>query len=355
MTCSNGFVVDCRAGVDAAGADAAARRHRCLVSVEEALAGEGLADLADHRWRGRGCRRRPRPCWPAGSASGGSAAIWSRVRLVIESTLPAIGRPSGESPHAWCAKRLCTTSSGSSSCMAISSRITSRSASTSSPVSSELVIMSPRTSTASGRSSSSTRAWKQVYSFAVNALNSPPTSSSATEMSSAERSRVPLKSRCSRKCEAPWRVGVSSREPTPTHTPMLADRTPAMLLGDDPQAAGQERTTYARGHLAVGVLHRLEGAGRADRLGTPGERPTGQQELCWPVAPLLERVVTRRRSPRRSRRRPRRRTRTRRRPGPATACRGRRSRRSRPGSSDPPRRRPRRCRPACRRRGRAAC
>ena len=48
--------------------------------------------------------------------------------------------------------------------------------------------MSPSTSTASGRSSSRTRAWKQVYSLAVKALNSPPTASSATEMSSAERS-----------------------------------------------------------------------------------------------------------------------------------------------------------------------
>ena len=87
--------------------------------------------------------------------------------------------------------------------------------------------MSPRTSTASGRSSSSTRAWKQVYSLAVKALNSPPTASSSTEMSIALRLRVPLKSRCSRKCEQPCSVGVSSREPTPTQTPTLADRTPA--------------------------------------------------------------------------------------------------------------------------------
>jgi hypothetical protein len=91
----------------------------------------------------------------------------------------------------------------------------------------ELVIMSPSTSTANGRSSSRTRAWKQVYSFAVKALNSPPTASRATEMSSAERSGVPLKSRCSRKCEQPCRVGDSSREPTPTHTPIAAERTPA--------------------------------------------------------------------------------------------------------------------------------
>ena len=76
--------------------------------------------------------------------------------------------------------------------------------------------MSPSTSMASGRSSSSTRAWKQVYSFAVKALNSPPTASSATEMSSAERSAVPLNNRCSRKCEQPCRDGDSSRDPTST-------------------------------------------------------------------------------------------------------------------------------------------
>src|SRR5689334_19350248 len=129
--------------------------------------------------------------------------------------------------------------------MAISSRITSRSASTSAAASVEEVIMSPSTSTASGRSSSSTRAWKQVYSFAVNALNSPPTSSSATEMSSAERVGVPLKSRCSRKCEAPERDGDSSRDPTPTHTPMEADRTPgsASVTTRSPPGSTVRRTS----------------------------------------------------------------------------------------------------------------
>src|SRR6476619_5679367 len=112
--------------------------------------------------------------------------------------------------------------------MAISSRITSRSASTSAAVRVEDVSMSPSPSTASGRSTSRTRAWKQVYSFAVKALNSPPTSSSSTEMSSAVRVGVPRKITCSRKCEAPDRCGDSSRDPTPTHTPMEADRTPGM-------------------------------------------------------------------------------------------------------------------------------
>ena len=202
---------------------------RALLAVQEAVAAErparpcrthgGVLDVAGH-----GHHHRGGPVVPAveavrpgrGSAPRSSPAV------------PAIGRPSGLSPQACAANRLWTTSSGSSSCMAISSRITSRSASTSSGSSSELVSMSPSTSTASGRSSSSTRAWKQVYSFAVKALNSPPTASSSIEMSSADRSAVPLKSRCSRKCEQPCSAGVSSREPTPTQTPMLAERTPAM-------------------------------------------------------------------------------------------------------------------------------
>ena len=38
-------------------------------------------------------------------------------------------------------------------------------------------------------------------------------------MSSARALWVPLKSRCSRKCETPASAGVSSREPMPTQTP----------------------------------------------------------------------------------------------------------------------------------------
>src|SRR5215208_2019897 len=45
-------------------------------------------------------------------------------------------------------------------------------------------------------------------------------------MSSADRSGVPLNSRCSRKWEHPCRAGDSSREPTPTQTPMAAERCP---------------------------------------------------------------------------------------------------------------------------------
>src|SRR5699024_1525445 len=44
--------------------------------------------------------------------------------------------------------------------------------------------------------------------------------------SAAVRLGVALNRRCSKKCAAPATVVPSSREPTPTHTPTEADRTP---------------------------------------------------------------------------------------------------------------------------------
>ena len=84
--------------------------------------------------------------------------IWSLVIALIESTVPRIGRPSGVSPNSLAVNASCAVSEGSSSFIAISSSTTLRSASTSFGVISELVTMSDRTSTASGRSASSTRA-----------------------------------------------------------------------------------------------------------------------------------------------------------------------------------------------------
>src|SRR5579884_3626153 len=57
---------------------------------------------------------------------------------------------------------------------------------------------------------------------------SPPTSSTASAISDAVQVGVPLKSRCSRKWEAPARSSSSSREPVPTHTPTAAERTSGM-------------------------------------------------------------------------------------------------------------------------------
>ncbi len=52
---------------------------------------------------------------------------------------------------------------------------------------------------------------------------SPPTRSTASAISSAERSAVPLKRRCSRKWDAPARASGSSRAPTCAHTPTATD------------------------------------------------------------------------------------------------------------------------------------
>ena len=64
-----------------------------------------------------------------------------------------------------------------------------------------------------------------MYSLPVKAFISPPTASILDEISIAVRVFVPLNSKCSRKCEAPATGDVSSREPTFTHTPNVAERT----------------------------------------------------------------------------------------------------------------------------------
>ena len=246
-------------------------------------------------------------------------------------------RAIGALPQACSAKRLWTTSSGSSSCIAISSRMTSRSASTSSAASVELVTMSPSTSMVIGRSSSRTRAWKQVYSLAVKALNSPPTASRDAEMSMALRSPVPLNNRCSRKCEQPCCFGVSSAEPTPTQTPTLADRIPGIcsVITRRPPGRRVRRTSPSSDFIRVLV---------APTFWADDNRPA---DACWPVdvgwSDVTPRMPQRAPQPARPR------------PGSATACRGRRSRRSGPGSSGPPRRRPRPLQRACRPRANGAC
>ena len=101
--------------------------------VEEAVAAERRAHLPHHARRGRRCRPRRPPCSRAGSGAGRTATICvagQRLDRLDGAGDRAAQRASR--PQACAAKRLCTTSSGSSSCIAISSRITSRSASTSS-------------------------------------------------------------------------------------------------------------------------------------------------------------------------------------------------------------------------------
>src|SRR5919107_3352167 len=61
------------------------------------------------------------------------------------------------------------------------------------------------------------------------AISSPPTASIAVAISMALREVVPLNSRCSRKCDEPASRSSSSREPTPTQMPRVAERTPGIV------------------------------------------------------------------------------------------------------------------------------
>ena len=115
-------------------------------------------------------------------------------------------------------------SSGVSSRMRISSRITCRSASTSSA---GRRAATRRRQGCRGELELAGRARGRrtpSCSWAVNAFMSPPTDSTASCDLAALRSSVPLNSRCSRKWLAPASSSVLVREPMPTHE---ADASPS--------------------------------------------------------------------------------------------------------------------------------
>jgi len=87
----------------------------------------------------------------------------------------------------------------------------------------------------------------------VKAFVSPPTASIAAEMSRALRLRVPLKSRCSRKCETPdWGL-VSSRDPTATQIPNETLRIAgiASVITRNPLGSTVRRTVPPSGSLST--------------------------------------------------------------------------------------------------------
>ena len=118
-------------------------------------------------------------------------------------------------------------------------------------------------------------------------------------MSSADRVVVPLNSRCSRKWLEPARLGVSSREPTPTQTPTLALRTPGIasvtmrrppgstvrVITPPPVAASWARARTSRSHqpilkavsvalgAAQGRTREQHEAGVAGPVAEDGDRP----------------------------------------------------------------------------------
>ena len=112
-----------------------------------------------------------------------------------------IARPSGSDPNVAWPSRSNTFSWGSSSYIAISSRITSRSESIS--LSDGRNTMSAITSNAAGRCSSITRAYTDVVSLPVPAFSSAPIPSNSWSICTDSYFSVPLNSRCSSRCERP--------------------------------------------------------------------------------------------------------------------------------------------------------
>src|SRR3954469_4366312 len=133
------------------------------------------------------------------------------------------GRPSACVPKTACEKRSCTSSCGASSYIAISSRTTSRSWSSSPNAGAK--TMSLITWIASSTCRSGTREYTTVCSRDVAAFSSAPIASNVSAICCASYEREPLKSRCSMKCETPARSVFSSREPAPIQKPRETERT----------------------------------------------------------------------------------------------------------------------------------
>ena len=110
----------------------------------------------------------------------------------------------------------------------------------------------------------------------VKAFVSPPTASISAEISSAPRLFVPLKSRCSRKCETPAEGPVSSREPTDTQMPNETLRTVgiASVRMRSPLGSTVRRTVPPSGSaLSVRVTARPGARCAVAAPGTPADRP----------------------------------------------------------------------------------
>src|SRR5215211_5368523 len=85
--------------------------------------------------------------------------------------------------------------------------------------------MSWSTSNARSRWLSRKREYTEVVSLPVPALTSAPIASNASSISRELKRSVPLKSRCSKKCEIPAWPSSSSREPARTQNPSAIERT----------------------------------------------------------------------------------------------------------------------------------
>ena len=67
-----------------------------------------------------------------------------------------------------------------------------------------------------------------MYSLEVKALDSAPIESKVSETSRAESFSEPLNRRCSKKCETPASLGISSRVPVSIQQPRATERSEGM-------------------------------------------------------------------------------------------------------------------------------
>src|SRR5215208_6984601 len=144
----------------------------------------------------------------------------------MTSRRPMIGLPSGWAPNTASPSTSKTLSCGSSSYMAISSRMTSRSASTSRNAGRK--TMSAITSMARPAWTSRTREETEVVSLPVPAFSSAPISSKIWSISSEAYRLEPLNSRCSSTWERPACSGASARDPVAIQKPSATERTDGM-------------------------------------------------------------------------------------------------------------------------------
>src|SRR5437764_712816 len=93
---------------------------------------------------------------------------------------------------------------------------------------------------------------------------SPPTASTASAISRADHVSVPLKSRCSRKCDAPASDASSSRDPVATQKPAVTERTSGM----------RSVTTVRPLSSSVDSITRRD-RGRYDETGSAPAAPSG--------------------------------------------------------------------------------
>ena len=136
----------------------------------------------------------------------------------MDSAVPSTGRPYGCSPKCSRASTRQSAALGVSSARRISSSTTCRSRSTSTGSNTACCAASARTSSAVSRRAAGRTTWKYVQSWEVAAFISPPRPEIVWSITPGPREGVPLKSRCSMKCESPASSGLSSRAPARTQS-----------------------------------------------------------------------------------------------------------------------------------------